>query len=52
VQFSPHDSGPVQVLHMILVLTSAHECVNRCAHVSVSGRLNTGWTLYEQQFVW
>jgi hypothetical protein len=44
-RFSPHDSGTVAVLRKILVLPSAHEC----AHASVSGHLDTGWTMCEQQ---
>jgi disulfide bond formation protein DsbB len=45
VRFSPHDSGTVKVIGSILVLSSAHDC----AHASVSGHLNTGWTLCEQR---
>jgi hypothetical protein len=44
VWFSPHDSETVKVLHMILVLTSAYDCV----HVSFSGCLITRWTFCEQ----
>jgi hypothetical protein len=45
VRISPHDSGTVNVLRTILVLSSSHDC----AHASVSGHLNTGWTLREHQ---
>jgi hypothetical protein len=45
VWFAPHDSGIVEVLHTILVLSSAHNC----AHASVSGHLNIGWTSCVEQ---
>jgi hypothetical protein len=45
VRLSPHDSGTVNVLRTILVLSSAHDC----AHASVSGHLNAGWILWDQQ---
>jgi hypothetical protein len=41
VWFAPYDSGTVKVLRTILVLSIARGC----AHASVSGHLNTGWTL-------
>jgi hypothetical protein len=47
--FSTHDSGTVKVLRKIPALSSAHGCVHECAHATVSGHLNTGWTLCEQQ---
>jgi hypothetical protein len=45
VRFLPLDSGTVEVLSTILVLSSIHER----AHASVSGNLNMGWTFCEQQ---
>jgi hypothetical protein len=45
VWFSPHESGTAKVLHTILGLSSTHES----AHASVSGHVNTRWTLCEQQ---
>jgi hypothetical protein len=45
LRVSAHDSGTVEVLRKMLVLSTAHEC----AHASVSGHLNTGWIFCEQQ---
>jgi hypothetical protein len=49
VRFSPHDSGTVEVLLTILVLSSSHDCAHECAYASISGHLSTGWTLCEKQ---
>jgi hypothetical protein len=45
VWFSPHDSRTVKVIRSVLILSSTHECAN----ATVSGHLNTGWILCEQQ---
>jgi hypothetical protein len=45
VRFSEYDSGIVNVLYTIFVLSSVHEC----AHASVLGHMNARWTLYGQQ---
>jgi hypothetical protein len=44
VWFSSHDDENVKGLRTMLVLSSAHDC----AHAQVSGHVNTGWTLCEQ----